>query len=55
MSTAFKFFFFSHIKNPTPEGFIVLFSQEKLAGLFLLKKVKFSHERLDTKICFRSR
>ena len=39
------------LRNPTPEGFIVLFSQEKLAGLFLLKKVlKFSHERLDTNL-----
>ena len=38
-------------KNPTPEGFIVLFSPEKLAQLFLLKKVlKFSHERLDTNL-----
>ena len=51
--TGFKFdFFFSPIlKNPTPEGFIVVFSLEKLAQLFLLKKVlKFSHERLDTNL-----
>ena len=50
--TGFKFDFLRvFLKNPTPEGFIVLFSQEKLAGLFLLKKVlKFSHERLDTNL-----
>ena len=50
--TGFKFDFFSvFLKNPAPEGFIVLFSPEKLAHLFLLKKVlKFSHERLDTNL-----
>ena len=50
--TGFKFDFLRVFsKNPTPEGFIVLFSPEKLAQLFLLKKVlKFSHERLDTNL-----
>ena len=44
-------FFSPVLKNPTPEGFIVVFSLEKLAQLFLLKKVlKFSHERLDTNL-----
>ena len=50
--TGFKFDFLRVFsKNPTPEGFIVLFSPEMLAQLFLLKKVlKFSHERLDTNL-----
>ena len=51
--TGFKFDFFFRLfsRNSTPEGFIVFFSPEKLAQLFLLKKVsKFSHERLDTNL-----
>ena len=46
--TGFKFDFLRiFLKNPTPEGFIVVFLPEKLAQLFLLK---FSHERFDTNL-----
>ena len=52
--TGFKFDFllvFLKRQGFIVKGFIVLFSQEKLARLFLLKKVlKFCHERLDTNL-----
>ena len=50
--TGFKFDFFSRIlKKSNPGRLHCIFSPEKLAQLFLLKKVsKFSHERLDTNL-----